>query len=72
MLRRARWYVWWGTLVNRLGGFVIPLLTIYLTTVRAESVADAGLVVSVFGLGQIGASIVGGELAVASVARRRW
>ena len=25
---RAYWYVWWGTLVNRLGGFVIPLLTI--------------------------------------------
>jgi MFS family permease len=60
---RAYWYVWWGTLVNRLGGFVIPLLTIYLTTVRKESVADAGLAVSVFGLGQIAASIVGGQLA---------
>jgi MFS family permease len=59
---RAFWFVWWGTLVNRLGGFVIPLLTIYLTTVRKESVADAGLAVSVFGLGQIASSIVGGQL----------
>ncbi len=22
---RAYWYVWWGTLINRLGGFVVPL-----------------------------------------------
>jgi MFS family permease len=60
---RAYWYVWWGTLINRLGGFVIPLLTIYLTTVRGHSVGEAGAVVSIFGLGQIGASVVGGQLA---------
>ena len=59
---RAYWYVWWGTLVNRLGGFVIPLLTIYLTKQREQSVADAGGIVAVFGLGQVAASIVGGEM----------
>ena len=60
---RAYWYVWWGTLINRLGGFVIPLLTIYLITVRHLSVSDAGGVVSVFGAGSVAASLVGGHLA---------
>ncbi len=59
---RAYWYVWWGTLVNRLGGFVIPLLTIYLTVGRGLSVSAAGGVVSVFGAGQVLASIVGGQM----------
>ena len=59
---RVYWYVWWGTLINRLGGFVVPLLTIYMTTVRGESVAAAGAVVSCFGAGQIAASLVGGHL----------
>jgi MFS family permease len=60
---RTYWYVWWGTLINRLGGFVIPLLTIYLITVRHLSVSEAGGVISVFGAGSICASLVGGHLA---------
>lgn len=59
---RTYWYVWWGTLVNRLGGFAIPLLTIYLTKEREMSVSDAGGVVSIFGIGQVAASIVGGQM----------
>ncbi|HEV7559237.1 MAG TPA: MFS transporter, partial [Kofleriaceae bacterium] len=59
---RVYWLVWWGTLVNRLGGFVVPLLTIYLTTQRHASVAEAGAIVSFFGAGQVGASVVGGQL----------
>lgn len=59
---RTYWYVWWGTLINRLGGFVVPLLTIYLVTVRHVSVSDAGSVVSVFGAGSIAASLTGGYL----------
>ncbi len=59
---RTYWYVWWGTLVNRLGGFAIPLLTIYLTVDRDLTVSDAGGVVSIFGLGQVAASIVGGQM----------
>lgn len=57
------WFVWWGTLINRLGGFVVPLLSIYLTRQRGLSITEAGAVVSMFGLGQIGASIIGGALA---------
>src|SRR6185295_8025513 len=59
---RTYWYVWWGTLINRLGGFVVPLLTIYLTKVRHVSVSEAGGVVSVFGAGAIAASLAGGYL----------
>jgi MFS family permease len=59
---RTYWYVWWGTLINRLGGFVIPLLTIYLITVRHLSVSEAGGIISVFGAGSIAASLVGGYL----------
>lgn len=60
---RTYWYVWWGTLVNRLGNFVVPLLTIYLTADRELEVADAGAIVAIFGLGQVIASIVGGQMA---------
>src|SRR5688572_28366479 len=59
---RAFWYVWWGTAINRLGGFVVPLLAIYLTTVRKESVVDAGTVIAVFGAGNVLASLVGGQM----------
>ncbi len=48
--------------MNRLGGFVVPLLTIYLIQVRRLSVAEAGGIVSVFGAGSIVASIAGGHL----------
>lgn len=60
---RAYWYVWWGTLINRIGGFVLPLLTIYLIRVRHLTVAEAGGIVSMFGAGAIAASLVGGYLA---------
>jgi MFS family permease len=59
---RVYWYVWWGTLINRLGGFVVQLLTIYLIKVRGLSVAEAGGVSAVFGAGAIGASIAGGQM----------
>ena len=60
---RTYWLVWWGTLVNRLGGFVIPLLTIYLISVRGVSASEAGGVVAAFGVGAICSSIAGGYLA---------
>jgi MFS family permease len=56
------WYLWAGTVVNRLGGFVIPFLTLYLTTQRGIAVGQAALMVSLFGAGSFCASLVGGEL----------
>jgi len=49
--------------VNRLGGFVIPFLTLYLTGPRGIPVGQAALMVSLFGGGSFAASLVGGDLA---------
>ena len=56
------WLIWTGTLVNRLGGFVIPFLTLYLTAQRAIPVGRAALIVSLFGAGSFLAQLGGGEL----------
>lgn len=57
------WVVWVGTLIDRLGCFVHPLLTFYLTRERGLSVAEAGLILSLWGAGQAVASVVGGVVA---------
>lgn len=59
----AYWLVWWGTLINRIGTFVVVMLAIYLRRERGLSAGEAGTIASLFGLGQIGASLVGGQLA---------
>ena len=51
-----------GTLVNRTGGFVLVFLTIYLTEVRGLSAAQAGAVVSAYGIGAIGGGPFGGAI----------
>ena len=55
------WLIWIGTLVNRLGGFVIPFLTLYLTSQRQIPVSKAALMVSLFGAGSFIAQLSGGE-----------
>ena len=62
-LPRAFWILCLGTLVNRVGGFVSPFLSIYLTTQRGLPVEQAGGIVSLIGLGSIGSGPVGGFLA---------
>lgn len=57
------WLLWLGTLINRLGGFVVPFLTLYLTDQRGIPVSQAALMVSLFGIGSFSAALVGGELA---------
>ncbi len=62
-LPEAYWIVWLGTLVNRLGGFVAPILTFYLTGERHLLVGEAGFIVAMFGGGSVVAALVGGVLA---------
>jgi MFS family permease len=57
------WYLWVGALVNRLGGFVYTFLALYLTQARHLTVAQAGLIVSLYGAGSVAAGPVGGFLA---------
>jgi MFS family permease len=62
-LPRAFWWLWVGTLVNRLGTFVEPFLVLYLTAERGLSVGQAGAVLGVYGAGTIVAQPLGGSLA---------
>jgi MFS family permease len=57
------WILWSGALVNRLGGFVLPLLALYLTGPRGFSPAQAGIVISLLGAGMLCAGPLGGFLA---------
>lgn len=61
-LPRTFWVLLLGTFVNRLGGFVVPFLTIYLTRERGLPIDRAGLIVGLFGAGALGAGLVGGFL----------
>jgi MFS family permease len=62
-LSRTYWLLWLGTLVNRLGGGVLPFLSVYLTTVRHLSLATAGVVVGLYAAGGAIAAPLGGLLA---------
>ncbi len=57
------WFLWFGTVVNRLGGFAVPFLMLYLTAKIGITPATAALMVSVLGLGSFIAQLTGGELA---------
>ncbi|MEU1887753.1 MFS transporter [Micromonospora rifamycinica] len=62
-LPRTFWYLWAGTLINRLGSFVLIFLAIYLTQARHFSAAQAGLVIGLWGVGGAVGTTVGGTLA---------
>ncbi|WP_326549597.1 MDR family MFS transporter [Micromonospora sp. NBC_01813] len=57
------WYLWTGSLINRLGSFVVIFLAIYLTAGRGLSGAQAGLVLGAWGAGGAVGTLLGGTLA---------
>ena len=59
---RSAWILFAGTFVNRLGTFVLPFITLYLTDNRF-SAPQAGLAIGAYGFGGLIAQIVGGLLA---------
>ncbi|MEU6710613.1 MFS transporter [Nonomuraea sp. NPDC046802] len=61
-LPRPFWALWGGTLVNRLGTMVMPFTGVYLTQSRGLSVAVAGLVMGVFGVGSLLSQLLAGVL----------
>jgi MFS family permease len=60
-LPREVWILYTGAFVNRLGTFVLPFITLYLTG-RGYSAPQAGLGLAGYGLGAIGAQGAGGLL----------
>lgn len=61
-LPRSYWVLFIASAVDRIGGFVVPYLAIYLTVERGLSIPAAGAVVSAYGLGGIVGAPVGGVL----------
>ena len=61
-LSRETWILAFVTLVNRSGMMVLPFLTIYLTSARNFTVAQAGIISAFFGLGSMVGSYSGGWL----------
>jgi MFS family permease len=57
------WYLWAGILVNRVGGFAVMFLSLYLTGPRHLTPAVAGAVVGTFGIGGAAGTLLGGVLA---------
>jgi MFS family permease len=61
-LPRTYWLLWTGTLINRLGGFVVIFLAIYLTGERGFTQTQTGLVIGLYGAGGAVGNLVGGVL----------
>jgi MFS family permease len=61
-LPRPVWWLFAGSFVNRFGSFVSVFLVLYLVD-RGYSVPAAGAVAAAYGVGGLGASVIGGYLA---------
>jgi MFS family permease len=61
-LPRGAYVLFAGTLINRFGSFVMPMLAIYLTR-HGYSASKSGLAIGAYGLGLLLASAVGGHFA---------
>ena len=57
------WYLWTGLLINKVGGFGIIFLSLYLVKERGLDVSGAGLVVGMYGVGGCAGVLTGGVLA---------
>ncbi|MFN0275391.1 MAG: MFS transporter [Chitinophagales bacterium] len=61
-LDRSSWLIAFITLINRSGMMVLPFLGLYLTEDLKYSNAKAGIVLSIFGIGSMVGSLLGGYL----------
>ncbi len=59
-LPRAVWILWVGQFINRLGGFVLTFLPLFLTEHHHYTPARAGTVQALFGLGSLAGASLGG------------
>ncbi|MGK5679412.1 MFS transporter [Actinoplanes sp. URMC 104] len=61
-LSATYWYLWTGLLINRVGGFAVLFLSLYLTSQRGAGAALAGLIVGTYGIGGLAGTLAGGVL----------
>lgn len=62
-LPRQFWFLWTGTLINRVGSFAVLFLSIYLTSQKGFSQSQAGLILGFYGVGGAIGTLGGGVLA---------
>ncbi|MCI2424225.1 MFS transporter [Saccharopolyspora sp. K220] len=62
-LSAAFWWLWFAELVIWVGRFVVPFMTIFLTTEVGLSAGQAGLVLAAYGAGVVASSLTGGIVA---------
>jgi MFS family permease len=58
----ASWILFAGTFLNKFGSFVVPFLALYLTR-KGYTVAQAGIAIGAYGVGNVLATLCGGHLA---------
>jgi predicted MFS family arabinose efflux permease len=61
-LSRPVWFLSLVMLINRSGTMVIPFMTIYLTAIKGFTLQQAGWAMTIFGLGSVSGSYLGGYL----------
>ncbi|WP_250028018.1 MFS transporter [Paractinoplanes maris] len=61
-LSATYWYLWTGLLINKVGGFAVLFLSLYLTSQRHAGTALAGLIVGTYGIGGLLGTLAGGVL----------
>lgn len=61
-LSPAAWWLSAVMLINRMGTMVLPFMTLYMTEEQGVSIAKAGMVMTVFGLGAVCGGFFGGKL----------
>ena len=61
-LPRGAWILFFGTFLNKFGTFVLPFLAIYMTGL-GYTAAQSGLAIASYGIGTLGACLLGGWLA---------
>lgn len=59
-LSRETWLLSFIILINRAGTMVVPFMSMYVTQSMGRSVADAGIVITLFGVGSVLGSATGG------------
>ena len=62
-LPRTFWVLWTGMLINRLGGFLLPFMALFLTRRFQLEPEGAGAMVAAYGASSLVANLVGGLLA---------
>jgi len=59
-LPKAVWFLSFVVLINRTGSIVFFFMTLYLTSQKDYTVAEAGQMISIYGLGALLGALLGG------------